>query len=90
MKESDLAAALSPALEAALVVDGWMSPSMLVTIPPMPPPVLELEDEVGLESIAVVVASTAEVTGGPEVVTAGDEVLEMLSAPLPVPATICR
>jgi hypothetical protein len=66
-------------VKAALVDDGWMSPAMLVAIPPIPPPFLELEDEVGLEPIAVVVASTAEVTR-PEVVTVGDEVLEMLSA----------
>jgi hypothetical protein len=38
MKNSGLAAALSPALEAALVDDGWMSASMLVIIPPRPSP----------------------------------------------------
>jgi hypothetical protein len=66
MKNSGLAAALSPALEAALVDGGWMPLSMLVIIPPRPPPFLELDEEVGLLSMDVVVASAA-VVARPEV-----------------------
>lgn len=61
MNENDLATDLSPALEAAAVDDGWISPTILVTIPPRPPPpILKLDEEVGVVSIAVVVVATAE------------------------------
>jgi hypothetical protein len=88
IRDSGLATALSPALEAAPVDDGQMSPSMLVTIPPGPSPFLELDNEVGLLPMAVVVVSTTVVAMA-EVVATLDKVLVMLGAPLRVPAAIC-
>lgn len=93
MNENGIASTLSPALEwvpvdeAVLVDDGWKALSMLVRIPPTPPPLLELDTEVGVELMAVVVVSTPEVTVA-EVVATWDEVVARPIAPLPVPAAI--
>jgi hypothetical protein len=67
--------------EAALVDDGCISPLMLVKRPPMPPPLLEMVTEVGVESKIVLVNSTVEFSGA--------EAMARLSAPLPVAAAIC-
>jgi hypothetical protein len=89
MNENDFTTGRSAALEwlpvdeAVLVDDGWIALSMLVRIAPTPPPLLDVEVE------ALVDAGVGVVFSMTEVAVPGAEVVEMLTAPLLVPAAIC-